>query len=162
MSSFTALWAGHPHVIGEPPLLDTAVYSDQCAINIGAAMIRAGFDFQGYTGTLSWQKDKPKYPIRATELATWLDQKLMLGVRATKYPGKEVFEKIHGQTGVIYISDYWRRSSGGPRDGDHIDLWNGHRMTELSSWLRVRWGVAVDGYWSDYRRSPSVWFWQVL
>jgi hypothetical protein len=47
------------------------------------------------------------------------------------------------------------------RTGDHIDLWNGSRFTEFSSWFRVHWGISYDGLWSDYRLASSALFFPV-
>ena len=57
---------------GDAPLLDKKVYENQCAINLSAALIRSGISMNGYIGAWSWEKGKPKYAIRAQELANWL------------------------------------------------------------------------------------------
>ncbi|MET3493620.1 T6SS effector amidase Tae4 family protein [Variovorax boronicumulans] len=67
--SFATLWANHPNIKGDDALLDKNVYKDQCAINVGAAFIRSSVDLSSFRGVYSWQKDSPKYPIRAQELA---------------------------------------------------------------------------------------------
>lgn len=69
MPSFSQLWGNHPTIKGDAPLLDPKVYSNQCAINLYAALQRSGFNVSSFSGQLSWQKDKPKYAIRAQELA---------------------------------------------------------------------------------------------
>jgi hypothetical protein len=51
--------------------------------------------------------------------------------------------------------------AGTTRTGDHIDLWNGSRMTECFSWLRVHLGVSWDGRWSNFRGSPRTLFWAI-
>ncbi len=71
MPAFATLWSNHPNIKGDTPLLDKKVYENQCAVNMGAAWLRSGMTLAGYTGALSWEKDKPKYPIRAQELANW-------------------------------------------------------------------------------------------
>jgi hypothetical protein len=73
MQPFSVLWANHPHVKRESALLDKSVYTDQCAINLSAALMRSGVDLKSFQGVRSWQKDAPKYPIRAQQLADWLD-----------------------------------------------------------------------------------------
>jgi hypothetical protein len=74
-----------------------------------------------------------------------------------------VFEKIAGRSGIIFLANYWQRGgeAGTTRTGDHIDLWNGSRMTEYLSWLRVHLGVSWDGRWSDFRGSPRTLFWAI-
>jgi len=50
---------------------------------------------------------------------------------------------------------------GATRTGDHIDLWNGSRMTAYSSWFRVHLGVSWEGVWSDFRGASKVLFWAI-
>lgn len=156
MPSFATLWKSHAHVIGEGYLLDRAVYSDQCAINLSAAMMRAGIDFKTFRGVRSWQKDKPRYPIRAQELADWLCRPGSgLSLRTEKSSGKEAFQRMRGRTGIVFFQNYW----GPTRQGDHIDLWNGARLTELSSWVRIQMRLSWEGTFSNMRNAESVWFW---
>lgn len=167
MANFITLWNHHPVVKGEKYLLDNKVYTDQCAINVGAAMMRSGYDFKGYPGVKSWQKEGPKYPIRAQELADWLATAAgKMPFKAARYKGKEIKDKAKGEdvfdtlsnkTGIIFLQNYW----GPGRQGDHIDLWNGSRMTARSSWFRVATGISWEGQWTDYLQAESVWFWAI-
>ncbi|WP_354354099.1 T6SS effector amidase Tae4 family protein [Variovorax boronicumulans] len=126
---------------------------------MGTAFIRSSVDLSSFRGVYSWQKDSPKYPIRAQELANWLDSGTSgLMSRTEKYSGKEGFEKIAGRTGIVFIQNYW----GEGRQGDHIDLWNGRRMTELMSYFRVQWHLSWEGTLTDMRVAQAIWFWQVL
>jgi hypothetical protein len=101
----------------------------------------------------------------AQGLADWLKTKPFPGCPAPEiYEGRTVFEKITGRTGIIFLADYWQRPNekgGSRRTGDHIDLWDGSRMTSVSSWFRVHWGVSWDGLWSDFRGAPRVMFWNI-
>ena len=75
-----------------------------------------------------------------------------------------VFDKIKDRTGIIFLADYWQRPNElgtKARSGDHIDLWNGSRMTRVSSWFRVHWGISWDGLWSDFERAPRTLFWNI-
>jgi hypothetical protein len=158
MPSFATLWSNHPHVKGEPALLDTGEYPDQCAITLSAALLRSGVDMKSYPGTWSWQKDKPKYAIRAQELANWLATPaahLPFGVQ--KLPGKEAFDKMSGSTGIVFFQNYWGRG----HQGDHIDLWNGTRLTDHLSWARIHLYLSWEGSISNYRNAESVWYWRV-
>jgi len=156
--SFATLWANHPNIKGDGALLDKDVYTDQCAINVGAAFIRSNLSLDSFHGVFSWQKDRPKYPIRAQELANWLDSgKAGLMSRTEKYTGKEGFEKIANRTGIVFIQNYW----GEGRQGDHIDLWNGSRLTALSSWFRIQLNMSWEGFMTDYRKGSAIWFWYV-
>lgn len=95
MPGFVTLWSNHPTIKGDAPLLDRAAYPNQCAINVGAAIIRSGNDMRTFKGTWSWQKDKPRYPIRAQELADWLNTPgAQMPTRAERLPGKDFKDKI--------------------------------------------------------------------
>lgn len=160
MPAFASLWSNHPIIKGDTPVLDKNIYENQCAINMGAAWLRSGMTLSGYTGVLSWEKDKPKYPIRAQELANWFASAHSHLPRAQKFGGKGVFEKIGGKTGVIFFQNYW----GPGNQGDHIDLWNGNRLTTLDSWLRIHarignFGMHSLGFGSDLQKAQATWFW---
>lgn len=161
MPTFAQLWANHPTIKGDAPLLDRGVYPNQCAINVSAALVRSGVDMSRYSGTRSWQEGKPKYAIRAEELAHWLATGAAhLPARLTKYAGKAVagaFDKMDGKAGLIFLKDYY----GPGLSGDHIDLFNGSRMTDWSSWIRIQTGFSIPEYWSDYRKAAAIWFWQL-
>ncbi|HVK54554.1 MAG TPA: T6SS effector amidase Tae4 family protein [Burkholderiales bacterium] len=65
-------------------------------------------------------------------------------------------------TGIIFFQNYW----GPGNQGDHIDLWNGARLTALDSWLRIHvrvgsFGLHSLGFGSDLEKSASTWFWAV-
>ena len=162
MLSFKKLWASHPTVKGEQPLLDKKTYENQCAINLHAAFERSGVNLKTFHGQLSWQKDKPKYAIRAQELANWLASPFSGMHRAEKFSGQEVFDKIQGK-GIIYFQNFW----GPGNQGDHIDLWNGSRLTDRRSWARIHLRIGSFGVHSvipdvsDLQKSQSVWFWPV-
>lgn len=162
MPAFTTLWSNHPNVKGEPPLLDKQTYENQCAINLSAALMRSGVNMNTYTGARSWQKDKPKYAIRAQELANWLcTPASQLPTKVEKLAGKEAFGEaerkpgIKGRTGLVFFQNYW----GPGAQGDHIDLWNGARLTDLLSLARIYARIGSLGLGTDYRKSQSVWFW---
>lgn len=161
MPAFTQLWSNHPTIKGDAPLLDQKVYGNQCAINVSAALMRSGVDLSSFGGVRAWEKDKPKYPIRAEELANWVDKNAsLLPGKVQKFVGRDVptsFDKIKGKVGVIFIKDYY----GPGMSGDHIDLFNKSRMTDLSSWFRIATGFSIQNQWSDYRKAKVIWFWNM-
>ena len=157
MPSFSQLWGNHPTIKGDAPLLDPKVYSNQCAINLYAALQRSGFNLSSFPSQLSWQKDKPKYAIRAQELADWLARPGVLPSPVQKFAGKDIFDKIDGKRGIIFFRNYW----GVGYQGDHIDLWNGNWLTDWKSWARIHFYISWEGIWSDYRNADAVWFWAV-
>ena len=157
MPRFPQLWNNHPNITDEGPLLDKKQYPNQCAVNMYATLQKSGVNVKSFYGQLSWQKDKPKYAIRAQELADWLASPANpVHTRVEKYSGEEVFDKIRGRTGIIFFQNYW----GLGNQGDHIDLWNGVRLTHWTSWLRIQLHISGGG-WSNYRQAETVWFWQI-
>ena len=163
MPTFATLWRNHPTSEGGAPLLDKKVYENQCAINLSAACMRSDMSLMGYPGALSWEKNKPRYALRAQELANWFTTRQShLNAKVHKYGGNEVFEVIKNKTGVIFFQNYW----GPGHQGDHIDLWNGSRLTDWSSWVRIHarigsFGIHSVSTLSDPEKSQSVWFWEL-
>jgi hypothetical protein len=164
---FLSLWNHHPNVTGEPPLLDKTTYENQCAVNLSASLMRSGMSMSSFQGARSWQKDKPKYPIRAQELANWCAAYAAhLPSRTEKFSGKEAFGRVDGKkgmtqrTGIVFFQNYWGPGS----QGDHIDLWNGSRLTDWRTWARIHvrvgdFGLHDLGAGSDFQKAQSVWFW---
>ena len=164
MTTFATLWSNHPHVTHEVPLLDVRVYENQCAINLSASLLRSGVDMTSFKGQWSWQKDKPKYAIRAQELADWLSVAgAAVPTRRELHAGAEAFGEVKGKSGIknragiVFFQNYW----GPGAQGDHIDLWNGSRLTDLASLVRIYVRVGSFGLGTDYRKAKSVWFFPV-
>ncbi|WP_202632390.1 T6SS effector amidase Tae4 family protein [Cronobacter malonaticus] len=99
------------------------------------------------------------------ELANALKRTAIPGVFTAVKVSTDNFEKtLRGQTGIIFFKDYFRRGSESfnNRSGDHIDLWNGERVTSRSSYLRIQWGLHWEGYLSDFFNSREIWFWKII
>jgi Type VI secretion system (T6SS), amidase effector protein 4 len=164
MPTFATLWSKHPHVTGEGALLDSSVYQNQCAINLSASLIRSGVDMRTFPGQWSWQKDKPKYAIRAQEIANWLlTPATHLHTKVEMLSASEVFSDaagkrgIRARTGIVFFQHYW----GPGANGDHIDLWNGFRLTDMFSYVRIYARLGSLGFSTDYRLAKSVWFFPI-
>ena len=160
---FKELWKFYPT---DAPC-DKKEFSNQCAIKVGSALSKCGVK----TTTLvpknrhCWHhKENEGHVLSANELAT--------GLRKTKIPGiasaievkaTNFKAQIAGKKGIIYFEDYWLRAEDRPErpTGDHIDLWNGSRLTDVTSWLRVQLGISYEGVWSDFEKSKKILFWQV-
>jgi hypothetical protein len=165
---FETVWGNYPK---EPPCIDSKTkkppvgFSDQCAIKVGYALEKSGVSFASFQGKRCPCGPKNGGMVAgAQELANWLGPKRFDGCsKPEAYTGKDVFSKIEGRTGIIFLANYWQRvgESGSSRTGDHIDLWNGSRMTAWTSLLRVHLGVAWDGVWSDFRGASKVLFWHI-
>lgn len=157
MPSFATLWNNHPHVKGEGALLDKRVYENQCAINLSAALIRSGINMTSYNGTWSWQKDKPKYAIRAQELANWLATGgSRLATKVEKLQGAEVFGEVAGKkgipdrSGIVFFQNYWGAGQPGrpyrsverlAADGYAVVGAHPHALSRYRSRLRLPQGA---------------------
>ena len=143
------------NIVGDAPLLDEKTYPDQCAVEMYAALKRAGVNLSSFHGAMSWQTDKPKYAIRAQELADWLAQFPSIFVRPESNPGDKAFPTMMGRTGIVFFQHYW----GTNNQGNHIDLFNGSNLTaQTSSWIRIHLGVVITGYWSNFQNSKQIVF----
>ncbi len=104
MPRFTQVWNNHPNITNEGSLLDKRQYPNQCAVKMYATLLKSGVNVKSFYGQLSWQKDKPKYAIRAQEIADWLASPANpVQAKVEKYSGEEVFDKIKGRTGIIFF-----------------------------------------------------------
>lgn len=154
MPAFTDVWRNHPKIQGDPPLPTPATYPNQCAINLHPALSRSGFNTKTFTGTLSWQKDKPKYAIRGQEIPNWLASPGILQASVHKFSGKEASDNTPAKSGIAVFQNHWCPNE----QGNHIDPWNASRLTDWTSWIRIQAGINIPGVWSDDNKVKAVWF----
>ena len=168
--SFDALWqhypSSHPYVDakGDTP----KGYDNQCAIKVSAALVGAGFELRGFNGAAVSVGGK-RHAARAQELAAWLDSKGPDGLKghAQVITGADWETKIKGRTGIVYFADYWLREGEKTPSGDHIDLWNGSRLTAsgLAGWLtttaRFTFGMSTGPGFSDLGKAKKILFWSL-
>ena len=129
--SFHELWSAYPS-FKDP--CDKHKYHNQCAIRLGVALVNSGASTASFKGTRCGIKEHvPEHLLRAHEVAAWLDRRPLAGILGPRVlKGKDCAEwqnKIQGQTGIIFFSHYWSLPGQTARTGDHIDLWNGARLT---------------------------------
>jgi hypothetical protein len=165
---FETLWRNYP---SEDPYVDSKTgqpptgFANQCAIRLGYALAKSGVSFGSYQGKFCPGVKKNTGMVAvAQELANWLNRSGFPGCpKSEVYTGKTVFDKIEDRTGIIFLANYWQRpgDSASTRTGDHIDLWNGSRMTAFTSWFRVNLGISWDGVWSDFTLASKVNFWPI-
>ena len=178
---FKKLWYGHPinesimapcvasksvvNLEGKTVLPGFPVYANQCAIRMSVALRRAGVtadQLRGVTTCGAHPREEMHY-INASQLANAINSANIPGFQPRQIiKGEEVanfYPTLIGRTGVMFIKDYWHRSSDSPGSptGDHIDVWNGYRssakcLMEWFSWL---------GYYSNYAEAGEIWFWEV-
>jgi len=167
MVTFKQLWDNHPTITGDQnPCQTKGVpnYSDQCSIRIGACLARAGVNVLKIPKLACcwYHKRSDGHFLRAEELASGLTKCLIGGIKKAQNitPGNYVTE-LNGKTGIIFFKDYWLRKGERTPSGDHIDLWNGSRLTDSTSYLRIHMNLVIPGLWSDYKQAKKILFWQV-
>ncbi len=141
---FKALWDNYPD--DEPC---NSEFSNHCAIRIGSALAKCGVNTTKLVPKKRhcwFHKASDGHVLAAEELAAGLKSVYLDGIgKAQVFEGKDFREKIAGKKGIIFFKDYWMRSADNPGSptGDHIDLRSGSRLTDLSSWLRIRFRYRV-------------------
>ena len=161
--TFEELWDKFP---SEPtlhinPENGKPIFDNYCAINASEALHNVGVKLNGFHGTKCWSCPKGRiHIIRAQQMANWLKTQpfpelgQMIALDPKNYEDND-------QTGIIFFKDYWFREGAKSRTGDHIDLWNGSRLTTLFSWFRAQWGLSWDGVYSDFQLSKEILFWPI-
>lgn len=182
MITFRELWDNHPTITGNDKPCSTdgkPNFPDQCAIRLGVALTACGVDTRKLPGVRHcWQHRHQKFnghALAAEELARGLKAFPVAGLGMfQQIEPSEFSEKLRGKQGIIFFKDYWQRTidekqeSFRNRSGDHIDLWDGSRITDWKSWARIHMRIGSFGLhsvipgWSDLEDSKSIWFWRVL
>jgi hypothetical protein len=145
---FSVLWANHPSRL-HPPVQSpcNTAFENQCAIRMGVCLTSSGVPLNGYQGTFCWFGHGRTHPIRAEELARWLDDTAPIVGRAEisrRKNGKQASAVDYsGRQGIVLFRNFW----GPGNQGDHIDLWNGTQMAH---------GDPVY-----FNRSEEIWFWDM-
>lgn len=86
-------------------------------------------------------------------MAKALTRAIVPGMKSVeKLDAKDAFRKLLHRRGIVFIKDFY----GAPQTGDHIDLWNGWRLTRMSSPFAIYLGLG-----SDYSKGVAIWFWEV-
>lgn len=183
---FKDLWANYP---SSPPYVDPktgkvpAGYSNQCAIKVSVAIHGAGIEMKSFTPKVIGVDAKhfgmvtingKNTATLASQLAMWLKLQPFCGLpqKPENITGTDWETKIKARTGIVYFADYWARNTGEKArpTGDHIDLWNGGRLTAVGASALSTMGRMIGmnsffpgtryGY-SDLRASREILFWEV-
>ena len=170
---FAALWANypdtHPCVTAEGD--DPEGYKNQCAIKVSYALEKAGVSLKSFQGRVcpNLYSHGSLWPISAEQLAAWLKKQPFCGCpRPEDVTGEDYETKIKRFTGIIYYRDYWLRPDEKKNPtGDHIDLWNGSRLTAsgfagtIATFLRFGVGIQSGPGFSDLRKAREILFWNI-
>ncbi|MCP4340784.1 MAG: hypothetical protein GY799_18320 [Desulfobulbaceae bacterium] len=118
---------------------------------MGVTLEKSGINTQSFRGARCWHGHKPAHILRAEELANWLRGPFSPFKRMDIFEGINGFHRISGRKGIIFFKDYY----GQQNQGDHIDLWNGARLTRYASWIEFAFGGG------RHYSKATVWFWPV-
>ncbi|MDM0075616.1 type VI secretion system amidase effector protein Tae4 [Variovorax sp. J2P1-59] len=159
---FAELWAAYPST--DPCVAKdkdgSKLFANQCAIRVSHALKKVGVTFKSYPAKRKcWIHPSDDHCLAAKELADWLELQPFVGCSKSQgITGEDWRDKITDRTGIVCFEDYYPPSQGS--GGDHIDLWNGSRMTPVSSWLRTRFGLVLPN-WSDLRLAKRIRFFPI-
>lgn len=137
------------------------LFKNQCAIRLSCAMKKSGISFHTFPAKRKcWVHKGDDHVLAAKELADWLDKGGVPQVsKSRNVTGESWRSSVLGHKGIICFEDYYSASAGS--GGDHIDLWDGSSLTGLGSWIRTRFNIVVPGFWSDFRKSRRIRFFEV-
>lgn len=117
-----------------------------------------------------WHHERTQgHILAAEEFAEGLTRIPIPGVSpVVRYSAEAFADEMNRKTGIVFIKDYWQRRAELERNrsGDHVDVWNGSRLTDWFSWLRINariggFGVhSIPGAPSDLAEVGAVWCWR--
>ena len=172
---FSTLWSNYPD---DKPYIDPNTgkppkgYENQCAIKVSVALQKSGVDMKSFRGNSRILINGKNTAATAEDLASWLKTHPFCGLPSIPETatGKDWENKISGRTGILFFKDYWKRDgeSEANRSGDHIDLWNGSRLTSsgllgaLTTFARFTIGISsISNLYSNLSDSKQILFWEV-
>jgi hypothetical protein len=153
MLDFASLWQNHP-ANGDPPELEpckdsegVSHFENQCAIRMSVCLVRSGVRLDSFRGAFCWFGHHREHALRAEEVAAWLDSPLADFVPSAdiaKSSAGPISSSLYaGRRGIVLFRNFW----GTGQQGDHIDLWDGEKMSH--------------GNGDYFERSQEVWFWDL-
>jgi hypothetical protein len=170
MVAFKVLWDSFPNkdemakkCVSKQTPSGAQPFDNYCSILMSECFIKSGISLERCSGQKCWSHPGSKHVIRAEQLASWLAKSPPTGFARKLAVQPASFQTdLSGRSGVIFFKDYWTRGSESfaNRSGDHIDLWNGSRITS-TWWMGFREVQEWLGFVSDLNKSKEVWFWEV-
>ncbi len=167
MVKFQKLWDSHPNIQGDKaPCKTNGVknFQDQCAIRLGTALSSNGVKTTNLVPKVRhcWHHETSEgHVLAAEELANGLLKYPILGIAKKIEVGSGTFQKtLSNKKGIVFFKDFWQRDGENfrNRSGDHIDLWNGSRLTDWRTWFLISSTFNLGG---NYSKSKEIWFWGV-
>jgi hypothetical protein len=172
---FSTTWDNYPD---DKPYIDSKTgkppkgYENQCAIKVSVALHKSGVEMKSFKGKSRILIDGKNTAAAAEDLSAWLKLRPFCGLppKPETITGKDWEENITGRTGIIFFKDYWMRDgeTESNRSGDHIDLWNGSRLTasgirgSLTTFVRFNIGIShIPHLYSDLSKSKQILFWEI-
>ncbi|WP_281555998.1 T6SS effector amidase Tae4 family protein [Thalassomonas sp. RHCl1] len=164
MLKFKELWNKHPTIQGDDAPCRTngeKNFLNQCAIRMGACLASNGVDTLNLVSKdrHCWHHNiSSGHVLSAEELARGLDRNPISGLEKKASVDPLSYQKtISGKTGIIFCKNFWKRpgETFRNRSGDHIDLWNGSRLTDWRTWFIISATFNTGG---NYGKSKEIWF----
>lgn len=164
---FQKLWDNYPTIQGDKaPCRTDGIknFQDQCAIRLGAALSSNGVKTTNLVPKARhcwYHNTSDGHILAAEELASGLTNYSMPGVSHKESVNPATYQKeLAGRKGIIFFKDFWQRDGEiyRNRSGDHIDLWNGSRLTDWRTWFFISSTFNLGG---NYSKSKEIWFWEV-
>jgi hypothetical protein len=173
MVRFKQLWENHPTIQNEkyPCKSESGkkYFDDQCAIRLGTCLANCGIDTTKIVPKRRhcWHHDVSRgHILSAEELAEGLKWCIINGLQKMEEINPSDYQRdLNHIQGIIFFKDFWQRTVNGNketfrnRSGDHIDLWNGSRLTDWRTWFAISSVLNTGGV---YGKSKEIWFWRVL
>lgn len=176
--TFAELWAAYPH--SDPctdPSTGKPAFEDECAIRFGTCLAGVGITNRSFKGEKCWFSNHPSsHMLRAKEVDEWLQRRPFAGCPLPQViTGTDWTRSVSGEAGIIFFGSYWRRNLNEKNPtGDHIDLWNGDRLTPSSETtlrftfgIKKIWnplsviGVGPENLYSNLADSKVILFWKI-
>lgn len=145
--NFQKLWLWHPAnrgILNPCSTNGKSNFENQCAIRMGECFSKAGVPLHGFKGAKCYpgHRHNQSHILRAEELANWMKKTSHIFGKAD-VKKSATSSNYKDKKGIIFLLNFW----GAGNQGDHIDLWNGHKMTR-----------GAPEYFSV---AQEAWFWEI-
>jgi len=141
MSFFSILWRNYPD--NDPCNAKNnkgeVLFKNQCAIRLSYSLTQSGVPLSAFPSSRKcWVHKSENEVLAAKELADWLNNNVHSKIKSSvDVTGEDWREKVINRKGIICFEDYYQAANGS--GGDH-----------------------VPGFWSDFRKSKRIRFYEVV